>query len=201
MDAILKRIFSIVVYWLVSSNLIIMSSDEWHGTLLMISQHWKRWCLAPSGNNPLPELMFAQMYDRAITWTNNDYSSVNSCSIHIRETWKEMLKIFICYMSLKYIYSQYNRVTQGRMSKKNMCDHRCTYSIPIKYVSGLVILCIFMVGFTFFLEFVWFTNLYSTGSLPWHYAIVWVKWWSFGMDPKFVSLSHFLSQNKWIILS
>ena len=43
LDAILKMEFSILFYWLVSSDLLmIMPSDECHRTLLMISQHWFR---------------------------------------------------------------------------------------------------------------------------------------------------------------
>ena len=43
LNAILKMEFSILFYWLVSSDLLmIMPSNEWHRTLLMISQHWLR---------------------------------------------------------------------------------------------------------------------------------------------------------------
>ena len=43
LNVILKMQSSILLYWLVSSNLLmIMSSDECHRTLLMISQHWFR---------------------------------------------------------------------------------------------------------------------------------------------------------------
>ena len=43
LDAILKLEFSILFYWLVSSDLLmIMPSNECHRTLLMISQHWFR---------------------------------------------------------------------------------------------------------------------------------------------------------------
>ena len=43
LNAILKMEFSILFYWLVSSDLlVIMPSDECHRILLMISQHWFR---------------------------------------------------------------------------------------------------------------------------------------------------------------
>ena len=43
LDAILKMEFSILFYWLGSSDLLmIMPSDECHRTLLMICQHWFR---------------------------------------------------------------------------------------------------------------------------------------------------------------
>ena len=44
-DVILEMQFSILIYWLVSSDLVIMPPDECHGTFLMISQHWFRWWL------------------------------------------------------------------------------------------------------------------------------------------------------------
>ena len=51
---------SILLYWLISSNLLmIMSSDECHRTLLMISQHWFRWWLGA-------------IRQQAITWTSVD---------------------------------------------------------------------------------------------------------------------------------
>ena len=39
-NVILKMQFSSLFYWLVSSDLLIMPSDECYGILLMISQHW-----------------------------------------------------------------------------------------------------------------------------------------------------------------
>ena len=43
LNVILKMQFSILFYWMVSSDLLmIMPSDECHRTLLMISQHWVR---------------------------------------------------------------------------------------------------------------------------------------------------------------
>ena len=49
-----------MLYWLVSSNLLtIMSSDECHRTLLMISHHWFRWWLGA-------------VRQQAITWTSVD---------------------------------------------------------------------------------------------------------------------------------
>ena len=60
LDAILKMEFSILFYWLVSSdNLMIMPSDECHRTLLMISQHWFRWWLGA-------------VRQQTITWANVD---------------------------------------------------------------------------------------------------------------------------------
>ena len=60
LNVILKISFSILLYWLVSSNLLmIMSSDECHRTLLMISQHWFRQWLGA-------------VRQQAITWTSVD---------------------------------------------------------------------------------------------------------------------------------
>ena len=43
LSVILKMWYSVLLYWLVPSNLLlIMSSNECHRTLLMISQHWFR---------------------------------------------------------------------------------------------------------------------------------------------------------------
>ena len=42
LDAIIKMSFSLFLYWLASSDLTIMSSNECHRTLQMISQHWFR---------------------------------------------------------------------------------------------------------------------------------------------------------------
>ena len=60
LNVILKMQSSILLYWLVSSNLLmIMSSDECHRTLLMISQHWFR-------------LWHVAVRQQAITWANVD---------------------------------------------------------------------------------------------------------------------------------
>ena len=60
LDAILKLQFSISFYWLVSSHhLMIVPSDDCHGTSPMISQHWFRW-------------WFGAVRQQAITWTNVD---------------------------------------------------------------------------------------------------------------------------------
>ena len=207
MDAILKRNFSIVYYWLVSSNLVIMSSDEWHGTLLKISQYWLRWWLGTIGQqaitwtNVCPDVWrhmtslnqnTTRLYTQGIRSWSKDNVVMNGitgskiwliwviriqkklawrfhaiswhviplwltdtiwrhrfgstvaqimvccltapsyhlnqqwlliseqwCSIYIREIWREMRKIFICYMRF------------GTNGLKNMCDHRCTYSVPV----------------------------------------------------------------------
>ena len=50
-----------VVYWLESSDLlIIMLSDEWQGTLLMISQYGSGYGLLLLAKNPLFESMLTQ---------------------------------------------------------------------------------------------------------------------------------------------
>ena len=60
LDVILKMWSSILLYLLVSSNLLMMmSSDECHRTLLMISQHCFRWWLGA-------------VRQQAITWTSVD---------------------------------------------------------------------------------------------------------------------------------
>ena len=59
-NAILKMQFSILFYWLASSDLLmIMPSNKWHRTLLMINQHWFRWWLGA-------------VRQQAITWANVD---------------------------------------------------------------------------------------------------------------------------------
>ena len=40
LDLILEMQFSVLFYWSVSSDLVIMPSDECYGTLSIISQHW-----------------------------------------------------------------------------------------------------------------------------------------------------------------
>ena len=60
LNVILKLQFSILLYWLVFANLLmIMSSDECYRTLLMISQHWFRQWLGA-------------IRQQAITWTSVD---------------------------------------------------------------------------------------------------------------------------------
>ena len=60
LDGILKMEFSILFYWLVSSDLLmIMPSDECQRTLLMIRQHWFR-------------LWLGAVRQQAITWANVD---------------------------------------------------------------------------------------------------------------------------------
>ena len=55
-----KNVFSILFYWLVSSDLhIIMPSDECHRTSLMINSHWFR-------------LWLGAVRQQAITWANVD---------------------------------------------------------------------------------------------------------------------------------
>ena len=58
-NLILKVLSSILFYWLVSSDLMIMPSDECHGTYLKISQHWFRQWLGA-------------VRQQAITWANVD---------------------------------------------------------------------------------------------------------------------------------
>ena len=60
LNVILKMWFSILFFWLLSSDLLmIMPSDECHRTLLMISQHWFRWWLGA-------------VRQQASTWANVD---------------------------------------------------------------------------------------------------------------------------------
>ena len=60
LNAILKMQFSILFYWLVSSDLLmIIPPDECHRTLLMISQGWFRQCLGT-------------VRQHAITWASVD---------------------------------------------------------------------------------------------------------------------------------
>ena len=118
-QAILKKQFSTVLYWLVSTyRRMIMPSHEFHGTFLMISYHWFKlwlWCHLATGHylsqcwssfiSPYG-VTRPQWFD---TYRPEHFADCRQCQLHSSSLDRKFLCFFSVTLRFVFNYSVDNR--------------------------------------------------------------------------------------------